>query len=89
MDPLAKKVAATYKKRVAREGEIASNPAIEALGAHLGDGDEPDKHVEGLSPAGERFDSKKPAQENPFAHAPEEEEAPVKAPPEKPKAEPF
>jgi len=61
MNTLAKKVAQRF---LAREGEIASNPAIEAMGAHLDGDDEPSKHIKNLSPAAERFDGG--PKKNPF-----------------------
>ena len=58
-------VARKTRSFTAREGEIASNPAIEAMGAHLDGDDEPSKHIPNLSPAAERFDGGGP-KKNPF-----------------------
>ena len=53
---IAERVAARFRARLAREGEIANNPAIEAMGAHL-EGEEDDPSPQVSTPAAERFNT--------------------------------
>ena len=56
MPTLAQRIAARFAARLAREGEIGTNPAIDAMGAHLnGDTDDPSPQVS--TPAAERFNT--------------------------------